>query len=491
MVELESLEVDKLSDFELRELISLTDKWSDNIADSRLMIYEPNPVMRYFHFSKAKTKAMFGGNRSGKTFSSIIELGMHFTGVVPKSLQGLQLPFPPNVRIRHCSADYPNIFEKVIWPTIKTIIPTDYIVDVVKEQGRIKAITNKYGGFIEFMFYEQPLTKFYGASRHIVCYDEEPPESIRDENMMRLIDANGHEYFFFTPVSEIDRPMIWAYDKLLKAASRIVEKIGDKISDISVPDGDPETHAFFASIYDNRSLDHKIIDRILAKYDKNEREVRSLGHFMCQSGLVYKGFNEELHLIDPFTDWIKSDDYTLYVAIDPHPRVPHAALFMVARRDGILFLVDELYSEADTAADLVQMIKAKCMGKPVECILIDPLAYTRDPSTNSCFAYDLADAGLYPIPISSSKDKSRGIIKVKELLATPGAFFVNRECKRFYYEITHWVWDAWKKDTDNVKGIKQKPIDKNDHTMECLYRLVLLNPRHVSPYNYEEAVKDI
>lgn len=481
---------------ELNELVTLTDRWLQPVYDSKFYTYQPNPVPKLFHLSNAKVRLLLGGNRSSKTYSMIMELAMIFLGLVPKSLQSCNkvLPYNKDARIRLCCIDYPNAFVKTIWPLIQLLIPRDEIADIMTDMGRVKVITNKHGGFIEFMMYEQAASKFQGSSRHVIGYDEEPPESIRDENLMRLVDTDGSEIFSFTPVSEFDKPVLWIYDKLYMKASRYVEKHSPdsiEINDKTNPQGDPNTHVFFANIYDNQAIAKHAADRILSSFPKEERLVREKGHFMFLSGLVYKGYSDDKHLIDSeaeaIKDWHVSDDHTLYIAIDPHPRVAHGVLFMTVRRDGTLFIVDELFIDTKDATQLVEAIKAKQRGKTANVIIIDPLAYTPDPSSGSCLAYDLADAGLFPVPIRASKDLSRGIIKTGGVFASPKAIYVNRECHRLRYELTHYVWDNWRKDTGSIKDAKQTPRAKDNHLVECLYRLILLAPEWVSEAEVYEA----
>jgi len=480
---------------ELVELLELTDKWASP-KDCKFYLYIPNDVPMMFHCSNAKTRALFGGNRSSKTYSHVEDYAMQFVGEAPKSLIGM-IPshrLDPTRRLRFCMEDYPNSFTKVVYPYIQQLVPSDAISDVIKDSGRIRAIVNSHGGFIEFMYYDQETTKHGGTSRHSIGYDEEPPESIRDEGLMRLVDTDGEETFSLTPISGAlrylyddiylnrGREVEKNYDLIMNDKGRIIDALEGEMSFRTIPGGDPQIDVFFACIFDNVAINKHAAIRILQKFDKDEMIMRAKGHFMFLSGLVYKGFSDK-HLIDPFTDWYEGehkDEYTLYIAIDPHPRIPHAVLFLCVRRDGLHFIVDELFIDC-TAPELVEAIQSKCRGKIPEYIIIDPLASTPDPSTKSCLRLDLIDFGLNtPYPIAASKDKERGIIACKRRLQfndkdIPG-IYVSADCTRFRYEITRYCWDDWRKDTQTTKGLKQKPMDRDDHIMEDWYRLENLDP---------------
>ncbi len=484
------------------ELLELTSPWETS-EDTKFHLYKPTDTSVFFHSSAAKIRAFFGGNRSSKTYSQIIDIAAQFTGVEPKSLEGM-IPkhrLDPSRRIRLCMNDYPNNFTKVIWPYIQQLVPQDYIVDYIKDSGRIKAITNIKGGFVEFMQYDQQVSKFAGSSRHQVSYDEEGPEDIYDENRMRLVDTDGEETHALTPLYgtlrhlydgiylERGREVEKDYEFVLNDSGKLIDAIPGEMRDVTLTGGDPNIHVFFACIFDNPIIAKDAAIRILSKFPKDEQIVRGKGHLMFRGGLVYKEYNDTTHLIDSGDWWWKgqyADNYTLYVAIDPHPRTPHAVLFIVVDKYGRKYVVEELFIDC-TAKDLVAGVKVKSRGKPIHTIVIDPLAYTTDPATKTSLTFSLMEEGMVdPMPIPGSKKLDHGIqvvqgalTKEKRSSEDPGSpeLYIMEHCQRFRYEITRYAWDDWRKDTQNVKGEKQSPIAKDNHMMENLYRLLLIPPK--------------
>lgn len=494
---------------ELLELLELTSKWESQ-QDSKFYVYSPTDISIPFHSSNAKVRALFGGNRSSKTYSHMMDYAIQFTGEEPEALKG-RIPkhrLDQTRRLRFCMGDYPNSFSKVIWPYVQLLIPDHAIVDVVKDSGRIKSIVNSKGGFIEFMQYDQDVTKFQGSSRHAIGSDEEPPESIRDENLMRLADTDGEETFSLTPVSGA---LKYLYDKVYLKRGREVEKLYEFLDkngrpidektdgelfdvkagvlrDIIVPGGDPDYHIFFACIFDNPAIKKEAAIRVLKGFPKEELIVRGKGHFLFLSGLVYKEFSQQTHVIPSHSNWRDMHDYTTYIMIDPHPRTPHAVQFGCVRRDGQKEIVAEIFEDCQ-AHDLAARIKDTLGPVQPEVIICDPLAWTPDPISKRCFAVELMkslDGMRVSAPfIKSSKDRTNGVLQTRKELAVvdgkvPG-ILVHDNCTRFIYEITHWAWDNWRKDTSSTKGDKQAPIDKDDHMMENLYRFVLLDPHYVYP----------
>ena len=491
-------DLNNLSKEELLELVEMTKEYSSNETDSRFYLYHSNPIMLPFHMSQAKSRIIGGGSRSGKSESAVEDAAIQFLGRCPKSLEGL-IPkhrLTGDRKIRFNVIDYPSAMEKITWPKIQDKIKSDEIQDVIKDMGRVKSITNRKGGFIEFMTYEQDVKKFQGTDRDAMFYDEEPPQSIRDENLTRLIDRDGEEVFSMTPVSEENSsgymPTLWIYDELFLKAGRIVEIEDGVMCDRMNPLGDPEVHFFFASIFDNKAISKEAAERILSKFSKEEREAREKGHFMFLSGLIFNMFSDTIHIIPQFENWWSgnSDDFTLYIAIDPHPRVPHAITYMVVDKNNTMYIVDELYTQTNDAADLAEQMAMKCMGKVPEVILIDPSAFVNDPATGRNLAFDIMDAlyaNNYPYPpfIEGSKDLSRGILMAKSAL-TPdqnkkSQLYITDNCVRHRFEITHYRWSNWSKNTGRAKEVKQKPVDKDDHMMENLRRLVTFSPIYRTP----------
>jgi len=512
VAELEPEALAALPEEALDELIDLTAEFASS-DENKFNLYQPTIIARHFHASTAKTRANFGGNRSSKTFSHIIDYACQFTGRAPESLEGI-IPkhrLDPHRRLRLCMNDYPNNFMKVIWPYIKMLVPSDAIADVVKDSGRIKAITNRYGGFIEFMQYDQDTEKFQGASLHSVGYDEEPPEDKRKENLMRLADTGGEETFSLTPVSGAVR---WLKRELYDRRSLLIENEYEfdfdehgVLKDVrclglrrtELPDGNPNIHCFFSCIFDNPKISKDEAIRLLAEMPEDEAVMRGKGHFLFLGGLVYPMYNDATHVV-PWFDWHNPREYTPYIFIDPHPRTPHAVSFFVVRKDGRRFQVDEIFESCE-ADPLAELIAQKLDGSQPEVIVCDPLAWIPDmTSAQRCFAWDLMDAlakhHIDAPVIKASKDLANGILNTKRELTpkldnygnkVPG-FQVTENCANFRREIVNWSWSDWAHRTE-TKGPKQVPVDKDDHFMENLYRFINFNARYIPPRAAREAAR--
>ena len=106
-----------------------------------------------------------------------------------------------------------------------------------------------------------------------------------------------------------------------------------------------------------------------------------------------------------------------------------------------------------------QLIRVRC----------DPIAYIEDPVNGNTMASEFFRCGI--AVEKASKNLSRGILRVNEELQKKEQWpLFTPECRRALWEIKRYHWDE-------ETG---KPVDANDHAMECLYRSVLNEPCYVN-----------
>jgi hypothetical protein len=159
------------------------------------------------------------------------------------------------------------------------------------------------------------------------------------------------------------------------------------------------------------------------------------------------------------------------IAIDVHPRERQAALFIATDERDDRYICDEIWDYGD-GTQLGEMIVRKVNNNSyrVNRVVIDPLS-KGDKNSPGGSIYDKVFEVLsrYGLPLeTASKDKDNGILMVKNHLKGPNnrpSLFLLDNCVRTLYEIEGYMWD---KET-------QKPVDKDDHMVENLYRIALLD----------------
>jgi hypothetical protein len=60
--------------------------------------------------------------------------------------------------------------------------------------------------------------------------------------------------------------------------------------------------------------------KMIGEYSEDEKQARIYGKFQHLIGLRFKNFSRNIHVIKPFN--INYKDFTVYEALDTHPRNP-------------------------------------------------------------------------------------------------------------------------------------------------------------------------
>ena len=119
-------------------------------------------------------------------------------------------------------------------------------------------------------------------------------------------------------------------------------------------------------------------------------------------------------------------------------------------------------------------MKEKISGRNCISLEIDPNAVIEDPNSETSVIDTLATPDLFFMP--ATKDRTQGTLKVGEKLRERGhhdlpTIYFSPNLTQTLFEMTHYV-----KDPETGK-----PVDKDDHMMENLYRAVLSGLDYVTP----------
>lgn len=230
-------------------------------------------------------------------------------------------------------------------------------------------------------------------------------------------------------------------------------------------------------------LEHSHIEKMIAEYDEDEKQARIYGKFHHLVGMVYKQFSREIHVIRPFN--INYEDYVVYEALDPHPRNPDMVNWIAVDRKGRKFIVDELWLKCQGGTEeLSQRIKEKAQQYRIGRRIIDPSAFIKDQHTQHSLADRLSSYGLNYIEAGknrSAADKRLGDAlnyqkKENEFIVSPEIFIFDN-CHRTIWEIEHYRWDNWVGKTADKRNKKEKPVDKDDHSIENVGRILIQEPQ--------------
>lgn len=224
-------------------------------------INHPKLNQKAFWCDPRKFKAVFGGNRAGKT-----KIGANY--VVNKCLS------KPNQKWR-CSTFQKlsiPIQQKAIWDALPKNDLVSYAIWTDQLGFRHNMIVFANGSVIRFQTYEQGWEKFQGESLDGEWNDEEAPEEIVKEQKMRLADRNGELIRTMTPLNGIT----YTYEDVIERAHK-----------------DKEVAFWFFDGKYNPYISQEARERILAQFPDKEREVREKGTFLnLTSGMAYYSFSE-------------------------------------------------------------------------------------------------------------------------------------------------------------------------------------------------------
>jgi hypothetical protein len=473
----------------LKEKVETQQRLNALMKKFGLLFYKPHKKQILFHESAHfRFRLARCGNRFGKSDMGVSEdlafaLGerpwypeghpMRYHGIPKHATKGLVVCADDSKVDEIFTGDGKKGHVGKIWKKI----PRDLVIGTPKRSssGTITSlrIKGKYGeSVIDFATSASFKTNPKGSesSDYDWAHIDEPIEEAHWKAILRgLTDRMGKAWFTCTLIEEP-----WINDFFFTLNDTERPKVEDQRKEffevLNEQTGRPVKFVMTGSIYDNPYLNQEAIDDFLSALTEDERACRISGMPMYMSGVIYKQFQYQRHVLQEVPKgWedfhLPPYDYTVHYAIDPHPRTPHAVLFIAVSPEGRAYIFDELFITGD-AKELASAVKPILHGRHVCTRIMDPAAFVEDQRNKSVFADDLAAEGLAGLE-KAPKDLQRGITAVQTALKDPDFIYVSPRCRTFLWEIGRYAWD----DKNGVPT--NKPVDKDDHMMECFYRLVL------------------
>jgi hypothetical protein len=463
-----------------------------------LCYYRPHQFQDKFHRAGAfKHRLWESGNRGGKSTGGVAEDCAHLLGERvwctvddPARRLGIRQGANKGVVVTTDWDKVDEIFtsqrgtEGKLWQ----MLPRGFVRSTRRNHsGAIELIECTNGSTLRFDTVKSWLTNPQGSESSdfdFIHVDEPCPEGQYKAAARGLIDRDGKDWFTLTPLTEP-----WIHDMFFPdRRSRAKEVV------------DGAKWAQRTSTYDNPYLTAAAVQDYEATLTEDEKQCRMLGVPLELSGLVFKEFDWNTHVLSSVPDrWTAYNDpplsYTILFAIDPHPQTPHHVLFLAVAPTGDLFLYDEIYVHC-TIEELAEKINARMLAKvraegggwklkPRFCIrqIADPAAFQEYPVLNkkSGKHYTMADEfGEHGLFLSkASKAREHAILETKRVLRSRtlngvALLHVSPDLGEVLFEFGHWCWDER----------ENKPRDERDHAMENLGRLLLEEPKWVDPAGY-------
>jgi len=443
-----------LNDEQLDELERLINDDITDRAENPYYFFKPLKKQKEFKDCPAKTKALFGGNQSGKTTT-----GAHT--VIEKCLDN------PDQRW-WCGAETWELSRLVQQGKINEMLPLDQLeyAHYTEENGfRHNIVRFKNGSSISFRSYDQERKRWQGATLHGIWLDEEPPWDIYQECLPRLAKNNG--LLLVTMTS-------------LTGYTRFVEEIvlGKKRGII----------CFFISTYDNHVkyggvLTDEALQRLEDQIEEKDRKARLHGIPTPKTGMVFENFSmQKPHVIPYNEEFEPRSDWPTLVSIDPHPRTPHGVLWMHIDPQSHIWVFNERpWLKNEDSHDKTgwvdlerfsQEVLSFNHGLKIEGTIIDKhAANTRNAVTGTTIKDELVANGLYAQDAGGDVEAK---IVILQRMFRQGKIHIFNSCWNLLWELQRYVWEPHitQKVADRREE-KQTPRKKNDHLIDCLMNGVL------------------
>lgn len=409
-----------------------------------------------FHKCPKRNRWVFGGNRTGKTECGAVECVFMARGCHP---------FRENRRdtVGWVVSVSKQVQRDVAQKKILYYLNKNWIVDVVMTQGKrdypeggvidyIK-IKNVFGGIstIGFKSCDQGREKFQGTSLDYVWFDEEPPEEIYLECKMRVLDTKGDIFGTMTPLKGLS----WVYDEIY---------LNEK--------GDNEIWYEQMDWSDNPFLDEEEIKHFASTLSGDDLDARRSGKFCGSEGLVYKEFDENVNVVEPFNvpkEWYDN------MSIDPGLNNPLSCHWYAVDYDGNVFVIDEHFAQNKDIDYHASEIKRHCErlawhkdSQGGYGALIDSAANQHSLNGVKSVAELFRERGIN-VDTNVNKDLFSGIAVVKSYIKNAlgdSKLFIFKNCTNLIREIKSYFW-----------GKGDNPIKRDDHCLDELRYYLMSRPK--------------
>lgn len=414
-------------------------------------------------------RALFGGNRSGKTVSGAYEMTAHLTGRYPYWWEGRRFSEPVTA---WTAGDTAKSVRDIMQATLlgkpgdeaaqgTGMIPGDLIMRTTPKHGLADSVETVFvkhstGGVstLQFKSYDQGRDAFQGTSNQVIHLDEECPLDIYAECLLRTMTVDGIIYLTATPLKGLTDIILSFLPDMVPATDEELKKTDLKY------DADDEAEnaeakkliggtkaTVFVEWNDVPHLSEKQKKLILSGVPPWQRQSRSTGIPQLGAGAIYQIAYEEINeppIIIP-EHWRRC--YALDVGWKRS-----AAAFMAHDPDtDIVHIYDEVYRANEEPSLVAAAIKARGEWIPG---VIDPAARGRNQKDGTKLIEQYRDLGLDIMPANNAREA--GLYACWERLSTSRMRVFNT-CKNFAAE-----YRIYRRDD------KGQVVKSNDHLMDCM-----------------------
>lgn len=355
------------------ELIDLLEEKKRRQEDNPLKYYNCYVPRRHekqieAHESLKAIRVLFWGNRVGKTEWGAQEVARYLLDKHPlRDTSG-------KIEVWAACPSY-DVQEETTQKKLLKYIPEKEIEHITYIRGKIiKVILLKNGKKLTFKSYEQGRSKFQGAGKRLIWFDEEPPSDIYEESFVRQEAGMQLDIIMtMTPVNG----MTWVYD------------------DIYMDTSNPDIFTSEAGWDDNPYLLESQKEQMSRGLSDEAIQVRRFGRFIARVGLVCSWWRREKHLRE-YSEFPR--DWSYYEALDGGWSDPTAWLLIGIDSLGNFHVMDG-FREANLEDDT---IIEKRNNKTSSLLIRGGVSDCDNPRQNE----NLRKKGLSLLPVEKKKGEN-------------------------------------------------------------------------------------
>ena len=498
-----------------------------DVKENQLRYYQPvSDHSKSIHFTQGTIVGIGGGNGSSKTETSIVEMIMCATGIIPDSLrddltdeeirQKCKGPMKCRVIVKSLKNQMLMVIRKLQWNYWTGLppqggsrghwgwVPKSTLFEGSWDKSWVAGVstlnfhcrdpfTGEIIGIssIQFMSSDQEALAMAGDDLQFAVLDEPSTLAIWRETQARIMRGCGRIFLAMTWPDDPSIPVDWIFDEIYDQAPR-----------------DPDIDWIELSTYDNKNLDQGSVKKMAAKVSDDLRKIRYEGKPMQFSNLIHPGLRDEtthwcfecgkeVELIPstpPICESCKGLDIATYnhvedfevnprwptmFILDPHPRKPHMWSWVQVDPNNDLWQVAEgkLDQEPCDVSEIVTKVEAE-MGLHIAVRLIDPNMGKQPCGKRREVSWqdEFAAAGLY---CGLADDSGVGRARINERLKpdrdtyTP-RLHIHPRCIDTLFQMKRYVWDEYRLTAE--KAVKQTPKPKHDDYPTLLKYCVNYSP---------------
>ncbi len=396
--------------------------------------------------------AIFGGNRSGKTYGAAQYCVAMAAGakcwwvrewIKNNNLPEDLIPYQSN-KVVVSALSYADALAYVR-PALEQFLPAGSRFKKWKAQDRA-SVHLPDGGSITSYSADSGPAKYQGISAKLIWLDEEGPESVFSECLMRIVDTKGKIIMTMTPL----KGLTWPHEKFIINPPSPTSFVYHKIHGLDNP--------WVSSVKMRRAIKHLSLE---------SQESRLYGHFRNQTGLVYHEFDQNIHVVKPFSI---PEHFIRYRCIDFGVVHPFVCLVVVENPDdNSLFVVAEYFKTEQTTIYNGNAVN-KLFSK------YEPFEFTVcDSASKDARMLIARHCGIPNKPAPKHIGVINTINLVKELLCPDAEgkprLYVFNTCKELLKEFRLYSWKTNRVGKDEVRKEFDHGLDALRYLVAFLYRL--------------------